>query len=307
MSDISNELDREVSLARIANLEVQGADRILRYAMKVISSYCRGAVSADRNEFTRELLKLCTSLQQTRPTCAALLNGIESIQRVVGALGDQRLSVDLARAVDTHAQKIAQYSLRARGTIAKHTTRLCQDAKTILTLCSSGTVISAIEELHKSIGLQGVVVLETRPRFQGWKTARLIASCGIPVTLSLDSLASKYIVSADAVFLGADAVFADGSILNKVGSYQLALLASLFEKSVYVLTTTYKAVLLAPQEFGIEQRPTSEIIPQRRLDKMRGVSVRNPAYDLVPAALIRSIICEKGGFPPCEIPRTAEW
>jgi eIF-2B alpha/beta/delta-like uncharacterized protein len=295
-------------VTQLAKMQIQGADRILRAAMSAILHFCRDTEWRNIDAFSKNLTELCCQIQKSRPTCASLLNGISYIRQAIPPSTPETSLRELKGIVEERATRVIQYSLWAKKAITRHTYKVCRNVERIVTLCSSQTVIDSIIHLHKSSSsLREVIVLETRPRFQGWKTARLLAREKIRVTLTIDSMASARISNADAILIGADAIFRTGDILNKVGSHQLALLASIYDKKVYVLTAKHKYINASSGEHGIEQRPPTEIVPQADLAAMKGVSVQNPAYDLVSAELIKAIICEEGVFQPAFLPRHVGW
>ncbi len=104
-----------------------------------------------------------------------------------------------------------------------------------------------------------------------------------------DAACGVFINEATCVALGADSVRADGSLVNKVGSYPLALMAREAGKPVYVLCETLK---VAAPEFPLvlEEKDPVEALP----DMIAGLSARNPYFDVTPAALITAYITEHG-------------
>ncbi len=111
----------------------------------------------------------------------------------------------------------------------------------------------------------------------------------MPVTLVADSACGLFIEQADAVVVGADSVRADGSVVNKVGTFPLALMAREAHVPVYVLCETLK---IAAPDFPLvlEEADVTQLLPVPQ----PGVTPRNIAFDHTPAALITSIITERG-------------
>ena len=102
---------------------------------------------------------------------------------------------------------------------------------------------------------------------------------------------------ATKMIVGADAILADGSVVNKIGTYAMALLAKQFQTPVFVAVETLKfdPVTVMGAAEPIEQRMPDEIVDPQEIKKAR---ILNPAYDVTPAELIDALITEKGIMRP---------
>ncbi len=121
---------------------------------------------------------------------------------------------------------------------------------------------------------------------------------GIDVTLIVDSAVRYFINDVDCVVVGADTITANGALINKIGTSQIALAAKEARVPFMVAAETYK---FSPKTlFGelvvIEERDASEVAPEELLKL--GVKVRNPAFDVTPRDYIDVIITEIGAIPP---------
>ncbi len=161
-------------------------------------------------------------------------------------------------------------------------------------------------EIFRRAKLEGkkfsVVCTETRPVNQGLLTAKEIAKMRIPVTLIVDSAARTFMKKCDLVVIGADAITSTGDVVNKIGSSNIALIAEDLKKPFYVAAGTHKIDPATAQGFlePIEERPEKEVTK-----KIKGVKIRNPAFDAVPARRITGIITELGVMPPQSVYRLA--
>ncbi|MEM3437699.1 MAG: S-methyl-5-thioribose-1-phosphate isomerase, partial [Nitrososphaerales archaeon] len=151
-----------------------------------------------------------------------------------------------------------------------------------------------------------VIATETRPALQGARlTCFELKSDRIPVTLIADSMVG-YVMQkglVDKVIVGADRITKLGHTFNKIGTYQIAVLAQKHNIPFYVA---------APKStFDINTKYEDVIIEERSLDEMviinkkriapKGINVLNPAFDMTPPELITGIITEKGLLlPPFE-------
>ena len=157
----------------------------------------------------------------------------------------------------------------------------------IVTSSYSSTVLRALG--RNRARLERVFVGEGRPRLEGRATARELAQAGTPVVLVTDALASHSVVEADAVVVGADAVTASGAVVNKAGTYALALAARDRKVPFYVLADTLK---LWPRREPppLESRPGAELWPEAA----PGVEVSNVTFDITPGRLVAGYVTEEG-------------
>jgi methylthioribose-1-phosphate isomerase len=213
---------------------------------------------------------------------------------------------------------------------------ICQNISTkkkltVLTHCNTGslatvgfgTALNVIRQLAANNVLQLVYFTETRPYNQGSRlTAYELVQDRIPHTMICDSMAGLLMRTQPihAVIVGAVRVTANGDTANKIGTYQLAILAKYHEIPFYVAapTTSIDLTKRTGNEILIEQRPSSEMTTIKGINiaaegkiSMKnkfsylfiivGVQVWNPAFDITPAQLITGIITEHGVFKSDEL------
>ena len=163
--------------------------------------------------------------------------------------------------------------------------------------CHSHDVVAILLEAKKQGKRFDVIVTETEPRRQGELTARDLLKAGIKVTYCVDSAIGYVMKSADRVLVGCDAILADGSIVNKIGTFPIAIVAQRFGVPFYVAGETLKfdTQTIAGIPEKIEQRDPKEVIDPK---KIRGAKIINPAFDVTPADYVHSLITEKGIMKP---------
>ncbi|CAF2035690.1 unnamed protein product [Rotaria magnacalcarata] len=185
----------------------------------------------------------------------------------------------------------------------------------ILTHCNTGslatvgfgTALGVVRQLAENNALQLVYFTETRPYNQGSRlTAYELVHDRIPHTMICDSMAGLLMrtQSIHAVVVGADRITANGDTANKIGTYQLAILAKHHQIPFYVAapTTSIDLTKRSGDEVIIEHRPSSEMTTIKGINLApEGVQVWNPAFDITPASLITGIITEHGVFQPDEL------
>ncbi len=180
--------------------------------------------------------------------------------------------------------------------IAKNAVQALKNYKVILTHCHSSTSTNALIEAAKENPQLKIVSTETRPLYQGRKTAKNLLEAGVDVTQIVDSASASFIVDdtylpVEAVIVGADEVLLDGSFINKVGTYQIALAAKEGEDDFYVATTLLKIdTLKNASNIEIEMRSAKEVWE----DAPEGLSIINPSFELVYPSLVTGYITEVG-------------
>lgn len=142
----------------------------------------------------------------------------------------------------------------------------------MLTFC---VLLGVVRCLHEQQCLEQCFCTETRPYNQGSRlTAYELVHDNIPATLICDSMAAALMRQRQisAVFLGADRVVANGDTANKIGTYQLAIIAKYHGVPFYVVapSTSIDLNLRSGSEIAIEERPYSE------MTTVKGVSLAPP-------------------------------
>jgi len=132
---------------------------------------------------------------------------------------------------------------------------------------------------------------------QGLISARQLTKAGIPTTLIVDSAVRHFIRDINKVIVGADSIAANGAVINKVGTSQLALIAHEARVLFFVAAESYKfhPGTLVGRLVEIEERGPNEIVNPKRFP---GVKIRNPVFDVTPPEYIDLIITERGIVPP---------
>lgn len=182
----------------------------------------------------------------------------------------------------------------AQDKINKNVFALIKDKDKIFTHCHSTNVINALIYSKKQGRKFQVYNTETRPLFQGRKTADDLKKEGIKVTMFVDSAAATAIekensedkVYADKIFLGADALLKDG-IINKIGSGMFAEIAYRNKIPVYIIADSWK---FSYNKMPIEKRDINEIWD----NAPKNIKIKNPAFEFVPKKYISGIVTELG-------------
>lgn len=244
------------------------------------------------------------ALANSRPTAVNLFWALDRCDRVIEEQGNggKLLQALTELAVQIHAEDI-QINQR----IGDFGASLIPADSIVYTHCNAGalatggygTALGVIRSAHRDGKIRGVFAGETRPWLQGARlTSWELMQDGIPVTLAIEGAAAHIMREHQPswIIVGADRVAANGDAANKIGTYNLAIIAKHHGAKVMVAapTSTFDANIDGPQ-IPIEQRPAEEITHSfgKRIAP-EGVVTSNPAFDVTPAQLINAIVTEHG-------------
>ncbi|ALC47844.1 CG11334 [Drosophila busckii] len=218
------------------------------------------------------------------------------------------LEKDIAdnRAIGANGAKtILEHVAETAGSAGASAVRVLTHCNTgSLATAGYGTALGVVRHLAELGKLEHVYCTETRPYNQGARlTAYELVHEKLPATLVLDSMVAALlrVKNIAAVVVGADRVAANGDTANKIGTYQIAVVAKHHGVPFYVAAPLTSIDLQIPSgdHIIIEVRPDREMthVGEHRI-AAPGISCWNPAFDVTPAALITGIITERGVFRP---------
>lgn len=291
----------ESTYQMIKDMRVRGAGRIARTAVMTLKEYCDGGRFSSTKEFYGGLFAAGERLKSARPTAISLPNAVNFVlaaaRRNEARGGSLR---EATRAIDELCDAFVASSLEATRTIGSYGAKRIQDGDVVLTHCNSEAVTAVLTAAHEGGKRFEVLATETRPRFQGRITASVLAKRGLDVSLIPDSAVRVYMRKVDTVLVGADAIAANGAVINKIGTSQVALIAHETRARFFVAAETYKlsTATMLGELVEIEHRSPYEVVPRAWLKANSKVKVKNPAFDVTPPEYIDLIITEKGIYPP---------
>ena len=302
---------REVADA-IRNMVIRGAPAIGVAAAMGVALGVERSQARTVEELRPEFPAICQTLLQTRPTAVDLSWAIERMTRRFEQLAAANTPIASLRGAMVEEARAVHAEKRATDeAIGRFGAQLMPAAGLVMTQCNAGALATAgigtalgvirvaVEQGHRL----RVLVPETRPYLQGARlTAWELHEGGIPLTLITDNMVGHFLKagSVGAVVVGADRIAANGDTANKIGTYQIAVLAREHNVPFYVAApvSTFDLAISSGEQIPIEERAAEEVTHLRGVRIAPDVNVANPAFDVTPARLISAIICERGVARP---------
>ena len=293
----------------IKKLEIRGAPAIgIAGALGVVIGIKR-LKAKTFDKFFKELQTFSKYLGSSRPTA---VNLFWALKRMEKAARDNRLKsiAEIKNILLKEALKIIDEDMKSCRRMARFGSGLVKHGSRILTHCNAGglatadygTALGVLFESNRQGKNIRVYVDETRPLLQGARlTTWELMREGIDTILICDNMAASLMAKGriDMIFVGADRIASNGDAANKIGTYNLAVLAKYHKIPFYVVAplSTFDFNIKSGKEIPIEGRSGDEV--RAILGKLiapKNVKVYNPSFDVTPNELITAIITESGIF-----------
>lgn len=298
----------------ITEMAIRGAPAIGAAAAFGLALTAYNSKAQDTSTLLQDLKSASELLRDARPTAINLAWALDRMLAVVATTKttDPQGIRDLLL---SEAQQLADEDVEINQRMGEHGAALIPDQATVIHHCNTGalatvdygTALGVIRTAHEQGKQIHVLVDETRPRLQGARlTAWELEQYGISYEIITDNAAGSFLASGvvDAVLVGADRVAANGDVVNKIGTYMLALAAEDNRIPFYSVFPTSTVDLAVPsgRDIPIEERNPSEVLNLERDGKPIAPPkslARNPAFDITPHRLITALVTEVGVlYPP---------
>lgn len=290
----------------IANMITQSEGPYTAAAMgMVLATYqCANQSPAEILEFME---KADYALCHARPTTSAQMKGIVdgALELVKENVQNGVAGAALVNSINDYAYQYENNNYRRYTNIAHRLAEKFPEGGTILTQCFAGTVVGLMLRECKRMGKNiKVICAETRPYYQGARlTASVACDMGFDVTVICDNMPA-YTMKAKHIDLftsASDVITMDGHVVNKVGTFQIALAAKYHGIPFYV-TGTPDPNHPTMSNVVIEERDP-ELVMESLGKKitMDGVKGYYPAFDITPPEFVTGIVTDKGIYKPADV------
>lgn len=295
----------------IKNLSIRGAPALGVAAAFGTLLGMKSFKGGDTKRFIRHMNKICDTIGTSRPTAVNLFNALDQMRGVLSRYAQHPVA-ELKEQLKREAFGIYEEDRKVCRRIGDHGARLIKQNSRIMTMCNAGALATA--DYGTALGVMysakrkkkkfKVYICETRPLLQGARltTWELLRS-KIDTTLICDNMAASLMKQGeiDAIFTGADRIATNGDAANKIGTYNLAVLAKYHSVPFYIVAprSTFDMSIKTGKQIPIEQRAKGEVIHfGGQLTAPKQVEVYNPAFDVTDHKLITAIVTEEGVIHP---------
>lgn len=285
-----NTLEFSHALAGLSADRRHGASELARQCLQLISQSARQVDVQTVSELRRVLTERAAALAATRPSMTPIQTLLRRWQDVLAVLPEHDLAAARQQAAAA-AQDLLDASHQAMHRAVAHARSLIGNTHTIITHSVSSTIREVFYQL-RGCPIR-VIVTESRPLYEGRQLAAQLAEWKISTTLITDAQLGLFTAEADLALVGADTILADGSVINKVGTFLLALAAREHTTPFYVCAESFKWRPATLGEPGYEEMTAEEIVPAGTFTSP-SITIRNIYFDRTPAHLISGWIDEHG-------------
>ncbi|MCA9520720.1 MAG: NUDIX domain-containing protein [Myxococcales bacterium] len=302
---LTSETDDErfaTEMQAIAGDLISGSAELATQALETMRRAAIDWFARDPERALARLEALAAQAVELRPSMAAVgnltLRLIDELRRAAAEGADP---LELRETCFRFSQRLVERQESAIERIAELLGKRLADRRNVLIHSYSSTVVRAMARAKPE--LERVVVTESRPGMEGRRTAQALARAGFDVELIVDAAAAHWMERVDAIVVGCDSILDDGSVINKIGTRMLALLAANQGTPVFVVADSLKFQLSVPaDEVPLEEKDPDEVY----MGPPAGVSPRNLYFDRTPARWITRYITERGDVTADELYRSME-
>ena len=298
---------REVAKA-IREMVIRGAPAIGVAAAMGVALGVLHSTARSTGELQSEFGVICDVMAKTRPTAVDLFWALDRMKRRFAQLISESSDISgIKQALVAEAQQVHLEKKATDEAIGRFGAELMPREGQVMTQCNAGALATAgigtalgvirvaIEQGHRL----HVLVPETRPYLQGARlTAWELHKGGVPLTLITDNMVGHFLKTGKvgAIVTGADRVAANGDTANKIGTYQIAVLAKENNVPFYIAAPISTLDMSIPdgEHIPIEERSAAEVTHLQGVRIAPDVHAAHPAFDVTPARYIAAIITERG-------------
>jgi methylthioribose-1-phosphate isomerase len=298
---------REVAKA-IREMVIRGAPAIGVAAAMGVALGIQNSPATSIDALKAEFSEICEALAKTRPTAVDLFWALDRMKRRFQELLQSHADLaSIREAMVAEAKEVHLEKLATDQAIGHFGAQFMPQEGQVMTQCNAGALATA--GIGTALGVirvafeQGrklhVLVPETRPYLQGARlTAWELHRGGIPLTLITDNMVGHFLKTGKvgAIVTGADRIAANGDTANKIGTYQMAVLAKEHNVPFYIAApiSTFDLSLPDGEHIPIEERSAEEVTHIQGVRIAPDVHAAHPAFDVTPHRYIRAIFTERG-------------
>ena len=272
----------------LANDNTSGATELIHKLLAL----CENCAIGYHVEALREGFALLEQSQLSMPSLHAVLHILKS--DFLPKLQEGEENADAIQYIAS-LEKILSES---GETIAQMFAEKFSEPQRAVTISRSSTVLASLRRLHEREQLRHVYVLEARPMLEGHRTIRDLTEKGVAATLMTDAAMVEALQQADFAVVGADSISADGYLLNKTGTFPLAMCCRQLDIPLYVVCDSLKFSPQLREQVPVEDKPGEQLLERRDGDNF---GIWNRYFEWTPVDYCTAFITERGSFAPDQL------
>ncbi|KAM4693758.1 translation initiation factor eIF2B subunit delta isoform 2-T2 [Discoglossus pictus] len=285
---------------------------LLHCFKQVIRDYTTPPNEELSRDLVNKLKPYISFLNQCRPLSASMGNAIKYIKKEISNIssskGEEEAKSLLVKCIDSYIHEKIHLAAQA---ISKSAAEKISEDDVILVYGCSSLVTCTLREAHRNGKMFRVIVADSRPRLEGRETLRRLVSSGIHCTYIMITAISYILPEVSKVFLGAHALLANGYVMSRVGTSQIALVAKAHNVPVLVCCETYKFCEKVQTDSFVSNElddPDDLIVtrkgkcPLKEWEKNSSLRLLNLVYDVTPPDLVDLVITDLGMIPCTSVP-----
>lgn len=298
----------EIIYNDIKKLNIQGATNVAIATLEGMKKYLKITKEIDPQLMYNEIIEVGKYLAHARPNEPLAVNGVTYISHCFTQKNFVLPRIEIMKQeMEEFCNNYLELIENCKRELVDYGTRNLFNFDKLLTHCHSSTAVALIKSLGKGDHDFETFCTETRPLFQGRKTAKSLVDAGIKTTLIADSAAESFVIGrgstpVDAIFIGCDQITPKGHAINKIGSWGIAMSAHYVGKPVYIITPMLKLDIESGVDVEIEVRESRELWD----DAPKGLIMYNPAFEIVDNVLITGYVTEVGIIKPQDLEKEAK-
>jgi methylthioribose-1-phosphate isomerase len=292
----------------IREMVIRGAPAIGVAAAMGVAIGVQNSAAKSLADLQVEFPLIVDTLAQTRPTAVDLFWALDRMKRRFAELSAQTSDLSQIRSKLVEEAKAVHLEKRATDeAIGRYGAEFMPQDGRVMTQCNAGalatggigTALGVIQVAVEQGKKLHVLVPETRPYLQGARlTAWELHRSHIPLTLITDNMVGHFLKTGNigAIVTGADRIAANGDTANKIGTYQIAVLAREHNVPFYIAApvSTFDLSIQCGEQIPIEERSSAEVTEIQGVRIAPDVHAAHPAFDVTPNRYIRAIFTERG-------------
>lgn len=286
----------ELAATRIRDDLVGGAADMAREAAAAMAEAARDSRAASAAAYAVEFEAAARRILSVSPSIAPVTNLMHRLAAEL-VTGTDAPAGEVRERVIARAESFAGELKAAVDRIAEIGSNLIRDGDRLFMYSMSSTVWRMIRAAQRQGKRVSVAVTESRPANEGLWTVTELTGDGIPVTVGVDASIGVLVPGSAMVLVGADTITGSGEAVVKIGTFPTALVARHFGIPLYVAAdlTKFDPATLEGEQLNLRRMGPGPILPDGPGPL---TTVRNQIFEVMPAALITSLITERGLMHP---------